>query len=173
LFKYKFREVQKFSDHINLQLDRPENYLFGPETELMERSQALRELLGNKNPFLIGTKPHDSSKWLAEISEDLHNPDGRYAAFKNEIFPANLFYRPEEGCRIPFCKRLNCENEQIEWDQLVEDMMAYREEVENQPARWHKFCVQNPVACIKSDEFKKIETSKPLMSNRKRQSYQT
>ncbi|CBY23937.1 unnamed protein product [Oikopleura dioica] len=149
--------VRALAEHLDFQLAQPANNLFGPESPIMTQSQELRRLLGERNPFSMGVSPHDSSAWLADISEDLHNENGRFSAYRDLIYPNGLIYRPEDGCRIPFCKRQDCPGERAGWDLLQQHLLQYREE-EDQPARMLKYCHANPTISFKSDEMRVIET---------------
>jgi len=125
----------------------------------MAQSQELRALLGERNPFVLGVSPHDSSAWLADIAEDLHNDNGRFFAFKDLIFPNGLIYRPDDGCRIPFCKRLECPGEREGWELLQTHLLEYRAE-ENLSVSMLKYCIANATAAFKSENMRVLENGK-------------
>ena len=149
----------QLAEHLDAKLRQPAHNLFGPQSPIMAQSQELRALLGERNPFVLGVSPHDSSAWLADIAEDLHNDNGRFFAFKDLIFPNGLIYRPDDGCRIPFCKRLECPGEREGWELLQTHLLEYRAE-ENLSVSMLKYCIANATAAFKSENMRVLENGK-------------
>jgi hypothetical protein len=153
--------VTRLAAALQVRLSDPAAAEFLAGSPRMNGAVALRDLLGDSNPFVIDVTPSDSGRYLRAIVEDLHREGSPYAPYSELMFPPFMVPAAPRACHVQFCSLADCESDLVHYQRLLEDIQAYRE-IERIPASLARNCSNaRPLARkIPDAELRNIESSK-------------